>query len=92
MIPRSYELKGLVIDLAEALAKMLDLIRNDGQPSRPAFADGSPDTSGLPVTARHDDWKHRLFTRFSPRSIFLRENTLSIWRDELDETGDWARL
>jgi peptidoglycan/xylan/chitin deacetylase (PgdA/CDA1 family) len=66
--------------------------RDDVRPYRHLLADGRPGTVELPVTACYDDWVLGLSTRVSPRPILSREEVLSIWKDELDETRDWGAM
>ena len=66
--------------------------RDDVRPYRHVLRDGTLGTIELPVTPSYDDWVLGLSTRVSPRPILSREQVLSIWKDELDETRDWGAM
>lgn len=63
--------------------------RDDIRPYRHALPSGAGPVE-IPVNYSFDDWSYGLTHRSSPRAMFSRENVLSIWREEFDQTHEWG--
>lgn len=63
--------------------------RDDIRPYRHVLPDG-PGPVEIPVNYSFDDWNYGITHRMSARSLFGREEVLSIWRDEFDQTREWG--
>jgi peptidoglycan/xylan/chitin deacetylase (PgdA/CDA1 family) len=63
--------------------------RDDIRPYRHVLPDG-PGPIEIPVNYSFDDWNYGITHRMSSRALFGREEVLSIWRDEFDQTRDWG--
>ncbi|KLK90678.1 polysaccharide deacetylase [Microvirga vignae] len=63
--------------------------RDDIRPYRHVLPDG-PGPLEIPVNYSFDDWNYGITHRMSSRALFGREEVLSIWRDEFDQTREWG--
>ncbi|EIM30127.1 polysaccharide deacetylase family protein [Microvirga lotononidis] len=63
--------------------------RDDIRPYRHVLPTG-PGPIEIPVNYSFDDWNFGITHRMSPRALFGREEVLSIWRDEFDQTREWS--
>lgn len=63
--------------------------RDDIRPYRHVLPDG-PGPIEIPVNYSFDDWNYGITHRMSSRALFGREEVLSIWRDEFDQTREWG--
>lgn len=63
--------------------------RDDIRPYRHLLSSG-PGAVEIPVNYSFDDWSYGLTHRTSPRAMFGREEVLSIWREEFDQTREWG--
>lgn len=63
--------------------------RDDIRPYRHVLPDG-PGPLEIPVNYSFDDWNFGITHRMSSRALFGREEVLSIWRDEFDQTREWG--
>jgi peptidoglycan-N-acetylglucosamine deacetylase len=63
--------------------------RDDIRPYRHVLPTG-PGPIEIPVNYSFDDWNFGITHRMSPRALFGREEVLSIWRDEFDQTREWG--
>ncbi|KAB0268053.1 polysaccharide deacetylase family protein [Microvirga brassicacearum] len=63
--------------------------RDDIRPYRHVLPSGAGPIE-IPVNYSFDDWSYGLTHRTSPRAMFGREDVLSIWRDEFDQTREWG--
>jgi peptidoglycan-N-acetylglucosamine deacetylase len=63
--------------------------RDDIRPYRHRLPDGDGPIE-IPVNYSFDDWNFGMSHRTSPRALFGREDVLSIWRDEFDQTREWG--
>jgi peptidoglycan/xylan/chitin deacetylase (PgdA/CDA1 family) len=65
--------------------------RDDVFPYRHVLDCGKPGPVELPANYFFDDWSHGLI-KGSGRNLVAREQVLSMWMDELEETHDWGGL
>jgi peptidoglycan-N-acetylglucosamine deacetylase len=63
--------------------------RDDIRPYRHVLPTG-PGPIEIPVNYSFDDWNFGITHRMSSRALFGREEVLSIWRDEFDQTREWG--
>ncbi len=63
--------------------------RDDIRPYRHVLPD-RPGPIEIPVNFALDDWNYGITHRMSSRALFGREEVLSIWRDEFEQTREWG--
>lgn len=63
--------------------------RDDIRPYRHVLPDG-PGPIEIPVNYAFDDWLYGLTHRTGPRTLIRREDVLSIWTEEFDQTREWG--
>lgn len=65
--------------------------RDDIMPYRHVLDSGQVGPLELPANSAFDDWNHGVM-RGNSRNMLTREQILSIWHDELDQTHAWGGL
>lgn len=64
--------------------------RDDIRPYRHALADGRPGPIEIPVNFAFDDFGYNVNHSRYPRVLASREQVISIWKDELEQTRRWG--
>lgn len=80
----------LLAYLTEVGIRYSSSFRDDVRPYRHVLADGRPGPVEIPVNFAFDDWNHGMTSRVDSRSIFGREQVLSLWIDEFEATHAWG--
>jgi len=65
--------------------------RDDIMPYQHVLDSGETGPLELPANSAFDDWNHGVM-KGSSRNMLSREQVLSIWHDELDQTHSWGGL